>query len=225
MRNARRDGFTIFEVLIAVAIVAILSVAIGIPVTKNLNQGKVSRAQSDAQVIGNAILDFYKDVGQWPTQTDLDASPEAFRLVGNYSLGKGNKGIPGGTDKAAGSKTWSSFGTATTMTEQLIRNQTGQISALYKTSEKPHEIPGWNGPYLDRIPLDPWGRPYIVNIGNALPAVEGTVTADNEYHAVMVISAGKDGLYNTTFDAKSYNEQPSGDDIGFVIRGPQKFLQ
>jgi len=223
MRNARRDGFSLFEVLIAVAIVAILSVAVGIPVAKNLNQGKVSRAQSDAQVIGNAILDFYKDVGQWPAQTDLDPNPEVFRLVGNYTLGKGNVGIPEGSDKTAGSHTWNSFGNASSLTEQLIRNQSGEISTLYKTSDKPHEIPGWNGPYLDRIPLDPWGRPFIVNIGYALPAVDGTVTADNDYHTVMVLSAGKDGLYDTTFDAKSYNESPGGDDVGFVILGPRKF--
>jgi prepilin-type N-terminal cleavage/methylation domain-containing protein len=223
MRNARRDGFSLFEVLIAVAIVAVLSVAVGIPVAKNLNQGKISRAQSDAQVIGNAVLDFYKDVGQWPAQTDLDANPEAFRLVGNFDLGTGNAGIPEGTDKAAGSHKWSSFGTTTTLTEQLIRNQSGEISTLYKTSEKPHEMPGWNGPYLDRIPIDPWGRPYMINIGFALPSVEGTITADNDYHTVMVLSAGKDGLYNTTFDAKTYNESPGGDDIGFVILGPRKF--
>ncbi len=223
MRNARRDGFSLFEVLIAVAIVAVLSVAVGIPVAKNLNQGKVARAQSDAQVIGNAILDFYKDVGQWPVQTDLDSNPEAFRLVGNFDLGNDNSGIAGGTDKVAGSNTWSSFGTSTTLTEQLIRNQSGSIDNLYKRSEKPHETPGWNGPYLDRIPLDPWGRPFVVNIGFALPAIDGTITADNEYHSVMVLSAGKDGLYNTSFDSKTYNEKPGGDDVGFVILGPRKF--
>ncbi len=28
--------------------------------------------------------------------------------------------------------------------------------------EKPNNVPGWGGPYLDKaIPNDPWGRPYI----------------------------------------------------------------
>ena len=225
MRNASREGFSLFEILIAVAIVAILAVAVGIPVAKNLNQGKVARAQSDAGVIGNAILNFYKDVGQWPAQTDLDTNPEAFRLVGNYKLGGGNAGIPGGTDLAAGSHTWNSFGTSSTLTEQLIRNRAGNIYPLYKERAKPHENPGWNGPYLDLIPLDPWGRPFVVSIGFALPVVAGSVTSENDYHNVMVLSAGKDGVFNTSFDTRVYNEQPGGDDIGFVIQGARKFQQ
>ncbi len=223
MKNARSAGFSLFEILIAVAIVAILAVSVGIPVAKNLNQGKVARAQSDAQVIGNAILDFYKDVGQWPAQTDLDLKPEAFRLVGNYELGRGNEGISRGTDLAAGSNTWASYGTTTTLTEQLIRNRSGNTYPLYKLSENPHVDPGWNGPYLDKIPLDPWGRPFVVNIGFALPSVSGSVTSENEYHNVLVLSSGKDGLFNTTFDPRSYNEKPAGDDIGFVILGARKF--
>ena len=214
-----------FEVLIAVAIVAILAVAVGVPVAKNLNQGKIARAQSDAGVIGNAILDFYKDVGQWPAQTDLDSNPEAFRLVGNYELGGGNAGISAGSDLAAGSQTWSSFGSTTTLTEQLIRNRSGNIHPLYKESTTPHTDPGWNGPYLDKIPLDPWGRPFVVSIGFALPTISGTVTSENEYHNVLVLSSGKDGVFNTSFDNRIYNEKPTGDDIGFVVLGARKFQQ
>ncbi len=225
MRNAHKAGFSLFEVLIAVAIVAILAVAVGIPVAKNLNQGKISRAQSDAQVIGYAILDFYKDVGQWPAQTDHDPNPEAFRLVGNYELGGGNAGISSGTDAAAGSHSWSSFGSTTTLTEQLIRNRANNVYPLYKESINPHVDSGWNGPYLDQIPLDPWGRPFIVSIGFALPTVSGTVTSENEYHNVMVLSAGKDGVFNTSFDPRAYNEKPTGDDIGFVVLGARKFQQ
>ena len=225
MRNEHKAGFSLFEVLIAVAIVAILAVAVGVPVAKNLNQGKVARAQSDAGVIGNAILDFYKDVGQWPAQTDLDPNPEVFRLVGNYELGGGNAGISAGTDLAAGSHTWSSFGNTATLTEQLIRNRSGNIHPLYKESTKPHTDPGWNGPYLDKIPLDPWGRPFVVSIGYALPSISGTVTSENEYHNVLVLSSGKDGIFNTSFDSRVYNEKPDGDDIGFVILGARKFQQ
>jgi len=223
MQNQGRKGFTLFEVLIAVAIVAILAVAVGIPVAKNLNQGKTARAASDAQVIANAILDFYKDVGQWPAQMDADASPEAFRLVGNFDQGGGDSGIAAGSSQAPGAGAWATFGSSSTLTEQLIRNRAGQVYPLYKESQNPHQVPGWNGPYLDRVPLDPWGRPYVVNIGFALPAVEGTVTALNDYHNVLVLSAGKDGVFETAFDLSAYNEQPGGDDIGYVVHGARKF--
>lgn len=223
MRYQGRQGFSLLEVLIAVAIVAILAVAVGIPVAKNLNQGKVARAASDAQVIGNAILDFYKDVGEWPAQTDADAKPEAFRLVGNFDLGGGDSGIAMGQDQVTGSDAWASFGTSSTLTAQLIRNREGNIYPLYRLSDNPHQQAGWNGPYLDRVPLDPWGRPFVVNIGFALPVVSGTVTAMNDYHNVMVLSAGKDGIFETTFDLGATNEKPGGDDIGFVVHGARKF--
>lgn len=223
MRNRDRNGFSLFEVVVAVAIVAILAVAVAIPVVKNLNQGKTARAASDAKIIGNAILDFYKDVGQWPAQTDTDPSPEAFRLVGNFEMGGGDAGIAMGNSKVAGGKAWASYGISSTLTEQLIRNRVGTVYPLYKTSENPHKNPGWNGPYLDEVPLDPWGRPYVVNIGFALPTVDGTVTAQNPYHNVMVMSAGKDGVFNTTFDLNAMNEKPGGDDIGFVVHGATKF--
>ena len=62
----RNDGFTLIEVIIAVALVAIMAVAIAPPLVQNIKQGKVTRAQSDVQAIGTAILNFYKDVGEWP---------------------------------------------------------------------------------------------------------------------------------------------------------------
>ncbi len=223
MHTQGRKGFTLFEVLIAVAIVAILAVAVGIPVAKHLNQGKTARAASDAQVIANAILDFYKDVGEWPAQMDADANPEAFRLVGNFEHGGGDSGIAAGSSAVTGASAWATFGASSTLTEQLIRNRVGNVYPLYKESANPHQEPGWNGPYLDRVPLDPWGRPFVVNIGFALPVIDGTVTALNEYHNVLVLSAGKDGIFETTFDLSVYNEKPGGDDIGYVINGARKF--
>ncbi len=223
MHNVRKAGFSLFEVLIAVAIVAVVSVAIGVPVVRSLNKGKAARAQSDAQVIGSAILEFYKDVGQWPAQADRDPNPEAWRLVGNYSLGGGNNGIPGGNAKVSGASGWCKEGHALTLTEQLVRNRQGKLRTLYAESANPQSVPGWNGPYLDRVPLDPWGRPYVVNIGHAHPAVAGSRTSDNDYHNVMVLSAGRNGIFETPHDAKTYDEQPGGDDIGFVIRGATRF--
>lgn len=27
--------------------------------------------------------------------------------------------------------------------------------------QKPGDVSGWSGPYLDQMPADPWGRPYV----------------------------------------------------------------
>jgi hypothetical protein len=190
---------------------------------RNLNQGRISRAQSDARVIGDAILDFYKDVGQWPVQTDRDPEPEVDRLVGNHALGGGNKGIGGGDGEVKGARSWDSFGTPSTLTAHLIHNAAGSIRPLYNLSERPHDEPGWNGPYLDTVPLDPWGRPFVVNICFAHAPKPGSWSANNEYHNILVLSAGKNGLFETPFDPSRFAERPGGDDIGFVIRSASRF--
>ncbi len=212
-RIRRNAGFTLFEVIIAVALVAIMAIAIAPPLIKNLNEGKVARAQSDAQVIGNAVAAFYKDVGDWPLQYDADTAYDLARLAGNADMGGGNNGLPSGVDGA--SNGWRSRGLAGTLDNLLIRNSDGSGNTpLYTPSSSPHVRPGWNGPYLDRVPLDPWGRPFVVNVYYARNDV-----ATAPQHNVMVISAGPDGRFQTPFADAQTNEQVSGDDIGYVIRG------
>ena len=58
--------------------------------------------------------------------------------------------------------------------------------------------PKWNGPYLTntpKIPLDPWGHPYIYK------------TPGDDGRPYDIISAGKDGQPGTEDDIKSYNLQ------------------
>ncbi len=209
-------GFTLLEIIIAVAIVAIMAVAIAPPLIKNLNEGKAARAQSDAKVIGTAILSFYKDTGRWPLQNDDDSAYDLTRLVGNEDLGGGNEGIPAGASGISGSGNWDSWGQPGTLNAQLIANAAGSVDPLYIESKNPHIKPGWNGPYLDSVPLDPWGNPYVVNIR----FVNSTVT-DYKRHNVMVLSAGPDGLFQTPFHSNTFDESIGGDDIGYIIRGSE----
>ena len=212
----QNDGFTLFEIIIAVALVAILAVAIAPPLIKNLNEGKLARAQSDAQVLGNAVLHFYKDTGTWPLQNDADAAFDVTRLVGNESLGGGNAGIPRGASGVPGSGNWDSWGQASTMTDQLISNAVGAVDPLYPESKNPHVTPGWNGPYLDRVPLDPWGRPFVVNIRYLNNGVTNYTR-----HTVMVLSAGPNGLFDTPYRDNVYDEEVGGDDVGYIIRSSE----
>jgi prepilin-type N-terminal cleavage/methylation domain-containing protein len=209
----RNSGFTLFEVIIAVALVAIMAVAIAPPLIKNLNEGKVARAQSDAAVIAGSIMQFYKDTGTWPLQNDADAAFDLTRLAGNTSLGGGDTGIPAGLAGVAGSGNWDSWGQVGSLSDQLIRNATDTVDPLYPETTRPHEQPGWAGPYLDREPLDPWGHPYVVNIRYLNPNVAGA-----ENHSVMVLSAGPNGVFETPFQDAATEEQYGGDDVGAVIR-------
>jgi prepilin-type N-terminal cleavage/methylation domain-containing protein len=212
----QNDGFTLFEIIIAVAIVAILAVAITPPLIKNLNEGKVARAQSDAKVIGNAIMHFYKDTGTWPLQNDNDDAYDINRIVGNASLGGGNSGIPNGSSEVNGSRQWRRWGRTSTLAAQLINNADGSADPLYPESKRPHIKPGWNGPYLDRVPLDPWGNPYVVNIRYMNSTIE-----NYDRHSVMVLSAGPNQIFETTYDDAVTEETIGGDDIGHIIRSAQ----
>ena len=209
----RNAGFTLFEIIIAVALVAILAVAIAPPLIKNLNEGKLARAQSDVQVIGNAVLHFYKDTGMWPLQNDADAAYDLTRLAGNEALGGGNAGIPAGTAGVPGSGNWDSWGQASTLTDQLIANAVGAIDPLYTESKNPHIRPGWNGPYLDHVPLDPWGNPFVVNI-----RYMNTGVANYTRHTVLVLSAGPNRLFDTPYQDNTFDEEIGGDDVGYIIR-------
>ncbi|MCP4571194.1 MAG: type II secretion system protein [bacterium] len=212
-RIHRNAGFTLFEVIIAVALVAIMAVAIAPPLIKNLNEGKVSRAQSDSQVIANAILQFYKDTGSWPMQNDADAAVDLTRMATNASLGGGNAGIPVGAAGVPGGGNWDSWGVSSTVTDQLIRNATDTVDPLYTESQSPHVRPGWNGPYLDSAPLDPWGNAFVVNLRYMNNAV-----ANYTRHAVIVLSAGPNEVFETTFQDATMEEQIGGDDVGYVLR-------
>lgn len=219
--STERRGFTLIEVIIAVALVAIMAVAIAPPLVQNIKNGKVTRAQSDTQTIGTAILSFYKDVGDWPT-----AAPGGgylARLVGNSALGGGNNGIPAGSGSVSGSSNWANFGQSGTLAEYLIRNKTVGGTALYPTSRNPMSEPGWNGPYLAEVTADPWGNPYMINIRYARAPIAGTSTENFDMHNLLVVSAGPNKRFETEFSDSSRDEQAGGDDIAFIVNRASRY--
>jgi hypothetical protein len=61
---------------------------------------------------------------------------------------------------------------------------------------------GWRGPYLDRVPIDPWGRAYVVSFDQARAG-----------QPMFIVSAGPDGVLDTT----SKDGAITGDDVGIVL--------
>ncbi len=72
-------------------------------------------------------------------------------------------------------------------------------------------MPGATGggprPWLDEIPVDPWGRPYRV-----------TRATVDDAPGVAVVSAGPDGIYQT--DPGRAERGLTGDDLGVVLLVP-----
>jgi type II secretory pathway pseudopilin PulG len=233
--DRRRYGYALFEALIAVALMVILGMAVAPPLLEDLREGKVARARAETEVIAQAILDFHRDIGHWPeVSRELDLDGKAGRdgsrhpLVGNARVGGGSAAVPDGIEIAtAGLATAGvSAGIARaatspaelatgTMTAHLIRNRTASGEPLYKVSRHPYLEPGWNGPYLDEVPLDPWGRSYLVS----------TVPIERDgaqEKAVLVLSAGPDGELQTDLTRAPAEGRCAGDDIGLVITRPER---
>lgn len=78
MKNKRKpkysEGWTFVETLIVMAIVLILTAAVGFSATKQLDKAKIVTARSQLETFSLALDSYYMDVGDYPSQEDgLDA--------------------------------------------------------------------------------------------------------------------------------------------------------
>ncbi len=228
MRLHRSErGFSLIEVLVAVAMVAIVAGALTPLVLKYIGDARSSRALSDSRTIGQAIIAFNIDTGRWPVSNDgnLNNAGELSRLVGLTNSDISSANIPGGAGTATGDRNWDgggSGGTAGAIADFLRFNLDADTDPLYPVSSNPAASPGWDGPYLQDVPLDPWGNPYVANVryldGSG---VSGSTAAEQQSHAVFVLSAGANGLFETSFDDGTAlsNGDMGGDDVGWMVEG------
>jgi len=191
MREGREKGFTLIEVVVVVAVIAILAAVLTPYITKYIDDSKIAKARNEAQVIGGALTNFYKDVGQWPNRNPATGAVTTVLYTGtaiptSYANFVGGAGVGTGWGGAAGN-----------LDNNLVVN--GNSGNIYPAAGDLK----WKGPYAAApLPLDPWGRPYLVNV-----AATGTI---------WVISAGPNLRINTN---ATDNVVPStADDIGFRVR-------
>ena len=149
----RRDlgGFTLIEILVAVAILAILSAALSPLVIKYVNDGRRARTLSDAQAIAQAIEQFHLDTGLWPVSDDGNTGDvgELSRLVGLPAAQINANNIPGGAGTAPGDGNWDgggSGGTAGAATSSRhAAEQAARSRRLYRLRPEPTAVGEVNG--------------------------------------------------------------------------------
>jgi len=195
MRGRNEKGFTLIEVVVVVAVIAILAAVLTPYITKYIDDSKIAKARNEAQVIGGALTNFYKDVGDWPNHNPATGAVVTPVLLYTGSRTPATAAIFGGTLPSGPAPVAAWTGTVYTLDNSLLVN--GTSGTAYATTGDL----SWKGPYVgSALPADPWGRPYVVNVAAA--------------GGIWVMSAGANGKVQTL----TTDNVVVGDDVGFRVR-------
>lgn len=200
-------GFTLIELTVVLAVIVTLALVLTPSIANFINDSRTARARTDCQTIAASVVQFYRDTGffpQWATAQDGGAGLPAALLEVLVSAG---------TSPLEEVPTLWSTGRTGLLADQLVSNRPGY------TLKTPNGQFGWNGPYVSsELGSDPWGRPYLVNVG-LIDTSPGTVTvAGTVKGAVWVLSAGANGIIETPYTQSVLTAQVFGDDIGQRIQ-------
>ena len=186
-------GFSAIETTVVVGVTSILAATAAPQIQEHLESARCIKASSDVRVIALSLVRLTTDVhrirlGQQVAPTLLVTDGET----------PGASGV-----------------TARGWIAPLDGDHTQRLEAHLVTNAADYAAapaglaPGWRGPYMDKLSPDPWGARYAVNVG-LLEQPGG--------HAVMVVSAGPNGIIETPFETVGL--QTGGDDvIGLIGRG------
>ena len=190
------SGFTLIEIVIVLAIIAVLAGILAPTLTRYVGDSRIRKAEADVQHLGAAMALMYGDTGHWPiwsSGTATTAGDTDFNLLDTVD---GDD-----PDMDAGITEWD--GAGDTFTAQLIDN-----TPAYPTAGRRQ----WRGPYLEKVLADPWGSNYYANVEFLQPALVGGS------QPVFVLSAGPNKLVETLFDQTGPSIERGGDDIIFRIK-------
>jgi general secretion pathway protein G len=195
----KSNGFTLIELAVVLAIIAVLAAVLTPMVTGYLDQARLARAQADVRTLADAIKLYNRDTGRWPiysTSANYGAD-----TVGSNELATSTGSLP------TGGSGWTStnISVGTTSLELYLNNDYSVVgSASFPKA-------GFRGPYVRTVDSDPWGNKYLLNAADLSRANSGN-------HA-FVISAGPNGMLETTRDsATTTSLTAGGDDVIGVIR-------
>ncbi len=195
----KSKGFTLIELAVVLAIIAVLAAVLTPMVTGYLDQARIARASADVRTIADAVKLYNRDTGRYPIY-DTNAlyvsdTTGAIREIGSSA----------GNTPAAGSG-WTLSGTTLTsssLESYLNNNSSGLTGGAFPKA-------AFRGPYIGTIDSDPWANKYLLNSTD--------LVRSSTSHA-YVLSAGPNGTVETTRDVATTSALTAGgDDIIAVIR-------
>ena len=201
--NAER-GFTPVEVVIVLAVVLLLT-GIAVPmVSSYMEDGRRAKAAAEVEALAAAVTSMHKDVGSYPARNGTGTANQVYVLFSGPTMPTANPFVAG--------HQWITWGMSAArgdlLDNQLALNRPqDQTSAAHPTTGSAP----WRGPYFaGSSPLDPWGRPYVINV------IAGHSTNATNYKRKWVMSAGPDGRIDTP-QTSTPTTDLTGDDIGVLV--------
>jgi general secretion pathway protein G len=143
MKLKSQAGFTLIEVIVIAAILAILAGVLVPMVFSQIDQAKEARAEADCKSISSALLTFRKDLGVWPNLSGAGCGPNTQFLLGLGAQPAELAAMGFTTDPAVNFK-----------------------DVLMQDNEECYNSNMYKGPYLPVVNADPWGNAYVLPAGN-----------------------------------------------------------
>ena len=164
------------EMVVVLAIIAILAAIITPMITSYVDRARVNAARNDVRNIAAAIISFNTDTRAWPiyvTSGDIP-SGDAYDVL-----------VTDGDDAALNPSLTSTLWTT---------SSSGDLRAIVNENSLGLTTSGrraWNGGYMNDIAQDPWGTKYYFNGVHLKPGATS---------ASFLLSAGPDKTIDTEFD-------------------------
>jgi general secretion pathway protein G len=146
IKQAKRNssaGFTLVEVIVIVAILAILAGILVPMIFSQIDEARITRAEADCKSLSTALLVARKDLGLWPNLYGASCTPTATLLRG------------AGTQPA-------NLAAMGFNAELAIRFR----DVLMRDDEECYDTNMYKGPYLPGVEADPWGNQYVLGASN-----------------------------------------------------------
>ncbi len=190
-------GFTLIEIVVVLAVIAVLVAIITPLLWGHIEGAKIRRAQSDCKVLAQSILNLNEDTGVFP----IYSFPSDSTGLINVLYTDGNE---------AGTGDWLTGNPVMDHLRNHLERGVTSLGGIYPTTPRTF---AWRGPYQTDFMPDPWNNRYYVNATYLKPG-----SANN---AVWVLSAGPNGVIETPFTQSATGATTptlGGDDIGYRIK-------
>jgi prepilin-type N-terminal cleavage/methylation domain-containing protein len=173
MKNSK--GFTLIELAVVLAIIAVLAAILTPMVTNYLDQARTARALADTKTVAQAINLFKRDLGYYPVYSSLASAKLATTTT--YLAGP-----PAGALPTVGNAGWTALLAASSFDIVTMLN-TSWADAVQNDKNPGHV--SYRGPYIGALDTDPWGNKYVV----------ANLTSTSK--RAFVVSAGPNGALDT----------------------------